>query len=93
MVLLPLATVEMLDNLVNLPWWMFFASFWALLWRPRRAAAAGAAVLCALAAASEPLVGLLLPLAAVRAVALRDPPSKRLGLASWSAWASRPGSC
>ena len=34
MVLLPVAVVEMLDNLVNLPWWIFFAAFWALLWRP-----------------------------------------------------------
>ena len=40
MVMLPVAVVEMLDNLVNLPWWIFFAAFWALLWRP---AARGAA--------------------------------------------------
>jgi len=72
MVLLPVANFEMLDNLVNLPWWMFFAAFWALLWRPcRRTGALGSAVLCALAAASEPLVGLLLPLAALRALTLR----------------------
>lgn len=82
MVLLPLATVEMLDNLVNLPWWMFFAAFWALLWRPRaRAGLFAAAALCALAAASEPLVGLLLPLAAVRAVALRRPSEQVAGAA------------
>ena len=71
MVLLPLAVVEMLDNLVNLPWWIFFAAFWALLWRP--ASPGGrvvAALVCLLAAASEPLVGLLLPLVIVRAVAL-----------------------
>ena len=81
MVLLPLATVEMLDNLVNLPWWMFFASFWALLWRPQtRRGRLGAAALCAFAAASEPLVGLLLPLAAVRAVALRRPSEQAAGL-------------
>jgi hypothetical protein len=81
MVLLPLATVEMLDNLVNLPWWMFFASFWALLWRPQtRRGQLGAAALCALAAASEPLVGLLLPLAAVRAVALRRASEQAAGL-------------
>ncbi len=71
MVLLPLAVVEMLDNLVNLPWWIFFAAFWALLWRPSGPGGrAVAAVVCLLAAASEPLVGLLMPLALVRAVAL-----------------------
>ncbi len=73
MVLLPVAVVEMLDNLVNLPWWIFFAAFWALLWRPSGPGGRlAAAVVCLLAAASEPLVGLLLPLAAVRAVALRQ---------------------
>lgn len=73
MVLLPLAVVEMLDNLVNLPWWIFFAAFWALLWRPSsRGGRLVAALICLLAAASEPLVGLLLPLVAVRAVALRQ---------------------
>lgn len=71
MVALPLANVEMLDNLVNLPWWMFFAAFWALLWRPEtRAGRWTAALVCGLAAASEPLVGLLLLLAAVRVWAL-----------------------
>lgn len=72
MVLLPIASVEMLNNLVNLPWWMFFAAFWALLWRPSTVAGRWAAgALCALAAASEPLVGLLLPLAIVRMFAFR----------------------
>jgi hypothetical protein len=73
MVLLPLAVVEMLDNLVNLPWWTFFAAFWALLWRPSsRGGRLAAALVCLLAAASEPLVGLLLPLMAVRAATLRN---------------------
>jgi hypothetical protein len=72
MVLLPVAGTELLDNLVNVPWWLFFASFWAMLWRPRAAPGRVAAgLLCALAAASEPLVGLLLPLGAARFVALR----------------------
>ncbi|HET9060274.1 MAG TPA: hypothetical protein VFN61_10170 [Acidimicrobiales bacterium] len=74
MPLLPIAIVEMLDNFVNVPWWMFFAAFWALLWRPQTALGRWvAAALCALAAASEPLVGLLAPLALARAVALRSP--------------------
>jgi hypothetical protein len=58
--------------MVNLPWWLFFAAFWALLWRPRTTAgivAAGA--LCFLATASEPLVALFVPLALVRGLVLR----------------------
>ena len=81
MVLLPVAVVEMLDNFVNLPWWMYFAAFWALLWRPRGwTGRAGAFGLCALAAASEPLVGLLLPLAGARVLAL---PRRRENSAVW----------
>ena len=73
MVLLPVATGELLDNVVNIPWWLFFASFWALLWRPRSAGGrASAAVVCFLAAASEPLVALFLPLSVARALALRN---------------------
>ncbi len=72
MVLLPVAVVEMLDNLVNLPWWIFFAAFWALLWRPSGPGGRlVAALVCSLAAASEPLVGLLAPLVVLRAVGLR----------------------
>jgi hypothetical protein len=74
MVLLPVANVELLDNVVNVPWWLFFATFWALLWRPRSwPGQAGAALVCFLAAASEALVGLFLPLALARAVTLREP--------------------
>lgn len=73
MVLLPVATGELLDNVVNVPWWLFFASFWALLWRPRSATGRASAVLvCFLAAASEPLVALFLPLSVARALALRN---------------------
>ena len=71
MVTLPLANVEMLDNLVNLPWWLFFAAFWALLWRPETTAGrVTAGLICCLAAASEPLVGVFVPLAAFRVWAL-----------------------
>ena len=72
MALLPVATSELLDNMVNLPWWLFFAAFWAFLWRPQTAAgrfAAGA--VCFLATASEPLVALFVPLAVARALGLR----------------------
>jgi hypothetical protein len=73
MVLLPIATAELLDNVVNEPWWLFFAAFWALLWAPQSTpgrVAAGA--VCFLATASEPLVALFIPLAVVRALALRS---------------------
>jgi hypothetical protein len=73
MVLLPVATGELLDNVVNVPWWLFFASFWALLWRPQSATGrASAGLVCFLAAASEPLAGLFLPLSVARALALRN---------------------
>ena len=72
-VLLPVASAELLDNVVNVPWWLFFASFWALLWRPCSATGrASAGLVCFLAAASEPLVGLFLPLSVARALALRN---------------------
>jgi len=70
-VLLPLATGELLNNLVNFPWWLFFATFWLLLWRPATVAGAVlAGVVCFLASASDPLVGLMLPVAIARIVAL-----------------------
>ncbi|HTT88617.1 MAG TPA: hypothetical protein VMF65_03625 [Acidimicrobiales bacterium] len=80
MVLLPVANVELLDNLVNVPWWLFFATFWALIWRPRsRPGQVVAALLCFVAAASEPLVGLFLPLAVARWAALREPAEQAAG--------------
>lgn len=74
MVFLPLATGELLDNVVNIQWWLFFATFWMLLWRPRTVAGQLiAAVTCFLAVSSNPLVGLFLPLALIRLFALRRP--------------------
>ncbi len=72
MALLPVATSELLDNMVNLPWWLFFAAFWAFLWRPQTASGrVMAGAVCFLATASDPLVALFVPLAVVRAFALR----------------------
>jgi hypothetical protein len=66
-VLLPLATGELLNNVVNVPWWLFFAAFWALLWRPRTLLGTIAAgIICFVSAGSDPLVGLFLPLALAR---------------------------
>ena len=71
MVLLPVANVELLNDVVNVPWWFFFAAFWALLWRPRSwPGRTCAALVCFMAAASEALVALFLPLAVARAVVL-----------------------
>ena len=71
-ILLPLATGEILDNNVNIGWWFFFAAFWALVTRPRTTTdAVLAGMVCVLATGTEPLVALLLPLAAVRLLVLR----------------------
>jgi hypothetical protein len=59
------------DNAVNTIWYLLFAAFWALVWRPRsRTGMAVAAVVCFTAAASNALVALYLPLAAARVIAL-----------------------
>ncbi len=70
-VLLPTALVEIANSGVNSPWYLLFAAFWALVWRPRSAAgAAVAAVICFAAASSNALTALYLPLAAARVIAL-----------------------
>ena len=72
MVLLPLAPGELLNNIVNVPWWLFFATFWLLLWRPEKVQGKIlAAVVVFLAVASDPLVGLFLPLVLIRVIVLR----------------------
>jgi hypothetical protein len=71
-VLLPVVGYESLANLAYVSWFMLFASFWLLLWRPAslwRAIAGGLFV--ALTVASNPLGLLLLPIAAARAMAFR----------------------
>jgi hypothetical protein len=66
-VLLPAGNAETLDNLANLHWFLLYGAFWALLWRPaRRWRGALAAVVLFLAAASDPLVLGLAPIAAAR---------------------------
>jgi hypothetical protein len=71
MILLPMANAELLNNFVNLPWWQLFATFWVLLWRPQSIWEKGiAAVFCFLAAMSNPVAALFLPLALARVIAL-----------------------
>jgi hypothetical protein len=71
--LIPAVGMEVEANAANLHWYLDFASVWVLLARPPRwgERIAGAAV-CLVAALSDPLVVLLIPLAAIRLVATRN---------------------
>ncbi len=70
-VLLPLATIELLDNIVNVPWWLLFGCFWVLLWRPVSVGGKIVAFVgCFLAAASNPVAAVFLVVVAARALAL-----------------------
>ena len=84
-VLLPSAVIEVANNGVNAPWYLLFAAFWALLWRPRtmagRLLAAG---LCFAAASSQLLVILFAPLVLARMLVLRRP-YEHFATAGWLA--------
>jgi len=70
--LLPVAPIELVDNGVNTTWYLLFALFWAVLWRPRtRRGMAVAAFIGFITVASNPLALTLAPLLAVRIAALR----------------------
>lgn len=72
-VLCPVAGLESLDSAAYVPWFMLFATFWILLWRPRTMRGTVLAALFALATGlSTPGVWFFLPLAALRAAAARD---------------------
>jgi hypothetical protein len=69
--LLPLAPLEIANNGVNTPWYLLFAAFWALIWRPRSAAGMTVAALtCFAAGSSSPLAVAFAPLMAARLIAL-----------------------
>lgn len=69
--LLPTALYEITNSDVNTIWYVLFAMFWALLWRPRsRAGLALAALVCLLGGLSNVLAVAYLPLVAARVVAL-----------------------
>jgi hypothetical protein len=71
--LLPVANVEMLDNVTNSIWYLLFAAFWILLWRPTTfATAVAAACVLFLAAVSNGGIVVLIPLWLLRLAALRD---------------------
>lgn len=70
-VLLPIAPIELAANAVDTPWYLMFASFWALLWRPSsRAGLAAAALVCFGAMSSQFVAILLAPLVLARLIAL-----------------------
>ena len=72
-VLLPVVGVESLDNVTNSIWFLLFASFWVLLWRPRTfARAAAAAGFIFVAALSNAAIVLFAPLWLLRLIAIRD---------------------
>lgn len=71
-VLVPVAGLESIDSAAYVPWYMLFATFWLLLWRPRTTLGTVLGSLFVLATAlSSPGVWFFLPLAALRALAAR----------------------
>jgi hypothetical protein len=72
-VLSPVAGLESIDSAAYVPWFMLFACFWILLWRPRSWWAVGSAsLLLLLTGLSTPGVWFFAPLAALRLIAVRD---------------------
>jgi hypothetical protein len=72
-VLTPVGGLETIDSATYVAWYMLFACFWILLWRPRTttgAVLAGAFV--ALTALSNPGIWFFLPVALLRLLAARD---------------------
>jgi hypothetical protein len=72
-VLVPVGGFESLDSAAYVSWYMLFATFWILFWRPRTLWGAALASLFVLATAlSNPGVWFFIPLAILRAIAGRD---------------------
>jgi hypothetical protein len=72
-VLAPTASLESIDSGTYVLWFMLFASFWLLLWRPRTTAGAVlAGIFLLLTALSTPEVWFFAPLALLRLIAVRD---------------------
>jgi hypothetical protein len=70
-ILLPSALTEISGNAVNTPWYLLFALFWAMLWRPRSGKGmAMAALACFAAASSNALAAVYAPLVLARVLAL-----------------------
>jgi hypothetical protein len=70
-VLLPVAQLEIADSGVGAPWYLLFALFWAVLWRPRtKTGMAGAAAIGFFTAASTTMSVIFAPLLLARLIAL-----------------------
>jgi hypothetical protein len=81
--LLPTALIEIANSGVDAQWYLMYALFWALLWRPRTGWGQAAAAAAAFAAMATNILNLLyLPLAAARVIAL---PRRREHTVTW-AW-------
>jgi hypothetical protein len=72
-VLAPTASLESIDSGTYVLWFMLFASFWLLIWRPRTTAGAVLGGLFLLfTALSTPEIWFFAPVALLRLIALRD---------------------
>ena len=72
-VLAPVSGLESLDSASYVSWYMLFAVFWILLWQPKTLWGAALAGLFVLATGlSNPGIWFFIPLAALRAIAVRD---------------------
>jgi hypothetical protein len=84
-VLLPVALIEIADSGVDAPWYLMFALFWAVLWRPRtRAGMAVAASVGFFTAASTTISIVFAPLVLARVIALPRPREHAV-TAGWAA--------
>jgi hypothetical protein len=83
-VLAPVGGLESTASAAYVPWYMLFASFWVLLWRPATTAGAlGAGAFVLATGLSSPGVWFFIPLALLRTLALRD---RRDGLVLGGFW-------
>jgi hypothetical protein len=72
-VLCPVASLEAVVSGTYVAWYMTFAAFWLLLWRPRSDwAAVLGGLFILITALSGPVVFFLIPLALLRGLAIRD---------------------
>ena len=72
-VLAPVSGLESTDSGSYASWYLLFASFWLLLWRPRTDWGAGlASALIIVTALSNATVWFLIPIVVLRAIAIRD---------------------
>lgn len=84
-VLTPVGGLESTVSGAYVPWFMLFATFWILLWRPRTVlVAAGAGLFALLTGLSSPGVWFFIPVAILRTIAIRD---RRDGLVLAGYWA------